>query len=95
MKKLLKITGIVILILFVLILIIPFAFQGKIMKIAKEQIRTGMNWSTKHTPANWPAAGPAKLHRFSGPVFGAVKTARQSPAPPKGEAAKRRFPARQ
>jgi hypothetical protein len=38
MKTLLKITGIVILTLLVLILAVPVVFQGKIMKIAKEQI---------------------------------------------------------
>ena len=38
MKKFLKITVIVLAILFALILVVPFAFQGKILKIAKDQI---------------------------------------------------------
>jgi len=43
MKKLLKITGIIIITLLVIILAVPFLFQGKIMKIAKEQINTSLN----------------------------------------------------
>jgi hypothetical protein len=43
MKKFLKITGIIILILLVIIIAVPFAFQGKIMKIAKEQINNSLN----------------------------------------------------
>jgi hypothetical protein len=43
MKKFLKITGIVILILLLLIIAVPFVFQGKIMKIAKEQINNNLN----------------------------------------------------
>jgi hypothetical protein len=43
MKKLLKITGVVILVLLVLIFSVPFLFQGKIMKIAKEQINNNLN----------------------------------------------------
>jgi hypothetical protein len=43
MKKFLKVAGIVILILFLIILSIPFLFQGKITKIAKEQINNNLN----------------------------------------------------
>ncbi|MBP1668826.1 MAG: hypothetical protein H6Q21_1192, partial [Bacteroidetes bacterium] len=43
MKKFLKITVIVLAILFALILVVPFAFQGKILKIAKEQINKNIN----------------------------------------------------
>jgi hypothetical protein len=43
MKKLLKITGIVILLLVLLIITVPLVFQGKIMKIAKEQINNNLN----------------------------------------------------
>jgi hypothetical protein len=43
MKKFLKVAGIVILILFVIILSIPFLFQGKITKIAKEEINNNLN----------------------------------------------------
>ena len=43
MKKFLKITGIVFLVLIVLMIAVPFVFQGKIMKIAKEQINSNLN----------------------------------------------------
>jgi undecaprenyl pyrophosphate phosphatase UppP len=43
MKKFLKIAGIVILILLAIIVAVPFVFQGKIMKIAKEQINNNLN----------------------------------------------------
>jgi len=43
MKKFLKITGIVIAILVLLIFSVPVLFQGKIMKIAKEQINNNLN----------------------------------------------------
>lgn len=43
MKKFLKALGIVILVLFVLILTIPLIFQGKIMKIAKQEINNNLN----------------------------------------------------
>ncbi len=43
MKKFLKIAGIVILVLLVLIFALPVLFQGKIMKIAKEQINSNLN----------------------------------------------------
>ncbi len=43
MKKLLKIAGITILVLLVLILSVPVLFQGKIMKIAKEQLNSNLN----------------------------------------------------
>jgi hypothetical protein len=43
MKKFLKITGIIVLILITLIIAVPFVFQGKIMKIAKEQINNNLN----------------------------------------------------
>jgi hypothetical protein len=43
MKKFLKITGIIILTLLLIIIAVPFAFQGKIMKIAKEQINNNLN----------------------------------------------------
>ena len=43
MKKFLKITVIVLAILFTLILVVPFAFQGKILKIAKDQINKNIN----------------------------------------------------
>jgi hypothetical protein len=43
MKKFLKITGIVILLLVLLIITVPLVFQGKIMKIAKEQINNNLN----------------------------------------------------
>ena len=43
MKKFLKITAIVLAVLVILIIIVPFAFQGKIIKIAKEQINKNVN----------------------------------------------------
>jgi|WetSurSiteA1Bulk_404760.scaffolds.fasta_scaffold01168_5 hypothetical protein len=43
MKKFLKITGIVIATLLLLIFVLPFAFQGKIMKIAKDQLNSNLN----------------------------------------------------
>ncbi len=43
MKKFFKISGITLLVLFLLILIIPIAFKGKIMKIAKDQINQNLN----------------------------------------------------
>ena len=43
MKKFMKITGIVILAFLGLLVVLPFAFQGKIMKIAKEQINNNLN----------------------------------------------------
>jgi hypothetical protein len=43
MKKFLKITAIVLAVLVILIIVIPFAFQGKIVKIAKEQINKNIN----------------------------------------------------
>ena len=43
MKKLLKITGITILVILLLLFAIPVLFQGKIMKIAKEQINNNLN----------------------------------------------------
>ena len=43
MKKFLKITGIVILVLLILIVSVPVLFRGKIMKIAKEQINNNLN----------------------------------------------------
>ncbi len=43
MKKFLKIAGIVILVLLLVILAVPLLFQGKIMKIAKEQINNNLN----------------------------------------------------
>ena len=43
LKKVLKITGIVILVLMVIAFILPFIFKGKIMKIAKTQINDNVN----------------------------------------------------
>ncbi len=43
MKKFFKISAIIILVLLALIIIVPFAFQGKIVKIAKEQINKNVN----------------------------------------------------
>ncbi len=43
MKKLLKITGITLLIIFILLLVIPFAFQGKIKDIVKTFINDNVN----------------------------------------------------
>jgi uncharacterized protein involved in outer membrane biogenesis len=43
MKKFLKITSIVILVILALLFILPFAFRGKIIKIAKEQINSSLN----------------------------------------------------
>jgi hypothetical protein len=43
MKKFLKITAIVLAVLVVMIIVVPFAFQGKIVKIAKEQINKNIN----------------------------------------------------
>ena len=43
MKKLLKIAGILLLVLILAIFTLPFVFQGKIMKIAKEQINNSLN----------------------------------------------------
>ena len=43
LKKVLKITGIVILVLMVIAFILPFIFKGKIMRIAKTQINDNVN----------------------------------------------------
>ncbi len=43
MKKFLKVTAIVILVILVLLFVLPFAFRGKIIKIAKEQINSSLN----------------------------------------------------
>lgn len=43
LKKVLKITGIVVLALMVIAFILPFIFKGKIMKIAKTQINANIN----------------------------------------------------
>ncbi|MBN2274189.1 MAG: hypothetical protein JXR41_06800 [Bacteroidales bacterium] len=43
MKKFLKILAIIIAVLIMLIFVVPFAFQGKIVKIAKEQINKSIN----------------------------------------------------
>ncbi len=43
MRKFLKITGIAILVILLLIFALPFLFQGKVMKIAKEQINSSLN----------------------------------------------------
>jgi hypothetical protein len=43
MKKFLKIFATLVLIILVLLFILPFAFRGKIMKIAKEQINSSLN----------------------------------------------------
>ena len=43
MKKVLKITGIILLVFLLLLLILPFAFKGKIEKIAKAEINKTMN----------------------------------------------------
>jgi cell division septum initiation protein DivIVA len=43
MKKLLKITGIVLLVILLLVFTLPVLFQGKIMKIAKQQINNNLN----------------------------------------------------
>lgn len=43
MKKFLKVTAIVILVILFLLFILPFAFRGKIIKIAKEQINSSLN----------------------------------------------------
>jgi hypothetical protein len=43
MKKFLKITGIVVLVLLILIVSVPVLFKGKIMKIAKEQVNNNLN----------------------------------------------------
>jgi len=46
MKKLLKITAIVVLFLLVLLLVVPFAFRGKIVNVAKSQINSSLNAKT-------------------------------------------------
>jgi hypothetical protein len=43
MKKFLKVTAIIILVFLILLFILPFAFRGKIIKIAKEQINSSIN----------------------------------------------------
>ncbi len=43
MKKALKITGITILVIFLVLIILPFAFKGKIMEIAKKEINKTLN----------------------------------------------------
>jgi len=43
MKKFITIVSIIILCLLVLILVLPFAFQGKILKLAKDQINSSLN----------------------------------------------------
>lgn len=43
MRKFLKITGIVVLIILLLLVAVPFVFQGKILKIAKEQLNSSLN----------------------------------------------------
>ncbi len=43
MKKFLKITGIVILVLLVLIVSVPVLFKGKIMKVAKDEMNSTLN----------------------------------------------------
>ena len=43
LKKVLKITGIVVLALMIIAFILPFIFKGKIMKIAKTQINANIN----------------------------------------------------
>jgi hypothetical protein len=46
MKKILKITGIVILVFLVLIVSVPVLFKGKILKIAKDEINSTLNAKT-------------------------------------------------
>lgn len=43
MRKFLKIIGIVVLIILLLLVAVPFVFQGKILKIAKEQLNSSLN----------------------------------------------------
>jgi hypothetical protein len=43
MKKFLKIFGIFILVILILLFVLPFAFRGKIIKMAKEQINSSLN----------------------------------------------------
>ncbi len=43
MKKFIKIVSIIILCFLVVILVLPFAFQGKILKMAKDQINSSLN----------------------------------------------------
>lgn len=43
MKKFFKITGIVLIVLFAVILVLPFVFQGKIVRIVKEEINKNVN----------------------------------------------------
>jgi len=43
MKKFLKITGVVLLVLLALLIVLPFAFQGKIMKLVKDQLNNNLN----------------------------------------------------
>ncbi len=43
MKKFLKVTAIIILVFLILLFILPFAFRGKIIRIAKEQINSSIN----------------------------------------------------
>ncbi len=43
MKKFLKIAGIILVVIFLLLLVLPFAFKGKIMNLAKEEINKMLN----------------------------------------------------
>jgi len=43
MKKILKITGITLVVIFLLLLILPFAFKGKITELAKSEVNKTMN----------------------------------------------------
>jgi uncharacterized protein involved in outer membrane biogenesis len=43
MKKILKVSAIIILTVLFLLFALPFAFQGKIMKIAKDQMNSSLN----------------------------------------------------
>jgi hypothetical protein len=43
MRKFLKITGIIVLVILSLLVAVPFVFQGKILKIAKEQLNSSLN----------------------------------------------------
>jgi len=43
MKKFLKIAGITLLVIFLLLLVLPFIFKGKIMNLAKNEINKMMN----------------------------------------------------
>jgi hypothetical protein len=43
MKKFLKISGIVILVILILLLVLPFAFRGKILNMAKDKMNSSLN----------------------------------------------------